>query len=73
MRKFAEPKDRTWNFDNRHWGIHYNYTCDEYSIVQYVDIRDSGIYFESEEKAYECIETIGIGRIKKYYFGIGDD
>ena len=30
------------------------------------------IYFESEEKANEAIETVGADRIKKYIFGVED-
>ena len=30
------------------------------------------LYFESEEKAQQAIETVGIDRIKKYIFGVED-
>ena len=70
MKKFAEPEDREWDGENKHWeicvdmstkGIYYAYNETE---------KCHCMYFESREKAEECVRTIGAVRIRKYYFRI---
>ena len=78
MKKFAEPKDRDWDDNNEHWliaintnrsiaintnsgGVYYTYAA---------TYKSNAIYFESQERAQECVKAIGADRIKKYYIGI---
>ena len=43
------------------------------STAYWKEIQTQGsIYFESEEKAQQAIESVGIDRIKKYLFGVED-
>jgi hypothetical protein len=70
MREFAEPEDRLWNGDNYHYHIYYDYCGNELYISWTRNIRGDGMYFESQEKAQQCIASVGKERIKKYYIGI---
>ena len=43
------------------------------STAYWKEIQNQGsIYFESEEKAQQAIESVGIDRIKKYIFEVGN-
>ena len=68
LRKFSRPftyHETNWylimDFDKE---VHYSYKWD--------DVAQGAIYFESEEKAQQAIESVGIDRIKKYIFGVED-
>ena len=69
MKKFAEPEDREWDGKNKHWTIFSEYGC-VYAYYYTSQKNLSCIYFESYEKAKECIKVIGEDRIKKFYTGI---
>lgn len=70
MRKSAFEPD--WK-DNRQqkWSIFYD--CED-NTIQYPACRfyskGMDMYFESRERAKECVATIGEERLKKYYFGV---
>jgi hypothetical protein len=70
MKKFAEPEDREWDGENQHWEI----CVDMLDKSIYYAPNQTGkchcMYFESREKAEECVRTIGSVRIRKYYFRI---
>ena len=71
MKKFAEPEDTVWDGYNEHWSIHYNSMV--YKDIDYTcrtNDKYNDIYFESEEKAMECVKAIGADRIKKYYLRV---
>lgn len=50
--------------------ITYDY-LNEYITIHYDNIyKHSGIYFESEDKAWKAVETIGRDRVLKYYLRV---
>jgi len=66
LRKFSRPftyHETNWylimDFDKE---VHYSYKWD--------DVTQGAIYFESEEKAKQAIQSIGEERIKKYIFEV---
>ena len=72
MKKFAEPYDRDWDGYNDHYMICIDmnnkdifYSCNNTN-------KTGGIYFESKEKAMECVNAIGADRIKKYFLRVED-
>ncbi|MGK9325211.1 hypothetical protein [Aerococcus urinaeequi] len=67
LRKFSRP----FEVDDDNCFIQIN----SFHNILVVDIADcyqtqGTIYFESEEKANEAIDTLGADRIKKYIFGV---
>ena len=70
MKKFAEPEDRKWDGENQHWIIYLNLYNGSINIDYYTIHKYDLIYFESAEKAEECVKAIGIGKIRKYYLGV---
>jgi hypothetical protein len=70
MKKFAEPEDRKWDGENQHWVIYLNIYNGSINIDYYTIHKYDLIYFESAEKAEECVKAIGIGKIRKYYLGV---
>lgn len=70
MKKFAEPEDRKWNSFNEHWFIYYQSKFDDISYDFRLQNKFNSIYFESEEKVKECVDTVGADRIKKFYLRI---
>ncbi len=70
MKKFAEPEDRIWDGENQHWVIYLNIYNGSINIDYYTIHKYDLIYFESAEKAEECVKAIGIGKIRKYYLGV---
>ena len=72
LKKFAEPDDRPWD-GVKHYAIGYD-RRDEQMVIEPYFYTDIGtLYFESQQKAGEAIETIGVKRLKKYYFGVKED
>lgn len=50
--------------------ITYDY-LNEYITIHYDNIyKHSGIYFESEDKAWKAVETVGRDRVLKYYLRV---
>ena len=72
MKVFSEPLDVKWDGNTHHYCICYVYGIgSSYINVGWHATRRSGeLYFESEEKAMECIRVVGEDRIKKYYLGV---
>lgn len=70
LKKFAEPEDMTWDRINFHYVLEYDYNTETIYIDWYGVYRNSGIHFESEEKALEAIKAVGSHRIIKYYLGV---
>lgn len=70
MRNFAEPFDTKCDDGKRHYYMYYNFMEKHIGISKHTLTRCSGLYFESEEKAKECIKSVGEDRIKKYYLGV---
>ena len=69
LRKFSRP------FENGKFNHYIFFYIDGDSVeVGYkTGCHSQGaIYFESEEKAQQAIESVGIDRIKKYLFGVED-
>jgi len=69
MKKFAESEDREWDGENEHWMLY----IDTHGDVNYGYnnlYRYAHIYFETQEKAKECVESIGEDRIRKFYLQI---
>lgn len=73
MKDFEESPERKWNRDNDHYYITWNHLEKEIYIDFELDLKHDDIYFESLKKAQECIDKIGINRIKKYYLRIKED
>lgn len=69
LRKFSRP------FEYGKFNYYLFFDIDGNSII--TDFTSycppqGAIYFESEEKAQQAIEAVGIDRIKKYIFGVED-
>lgn len=73
MREFEESPDMEWDCRNFHYYIFYNTRTNNIGINSMKIGKDYNIFFESEEKAEECIEKVGADRIKKYYLRIKED
>lgn len=67
LRKFSKPfeeREDNWMFM---WnGYDDNFVTESFSRI----IHLGAIYFESEEKGQQAIESVGEERIKKYLFGV---
>jgi len=67
LRKFSRP------FGNGKSNIEFYYDH-EFDGIMFNSMKSSqtqgAIYFESEEKAQQAIETVGVERVKKYIFGV---
>ena len=70
MKKFAEPEDKKWDGHNKHWCFLYDCNSVFIQVICKITFKHDGIYFESEEKARECVEAVGEDRIMKYYVGV---
>ena len=69
MKEFAFEPD--WNdVSQLKFCIYYNYRIEAIKIDYYYTDKYVDIYFESAEKAQECINAVGADRIKKYYFRV---
>jgi len=69
LRKYSRPfKEDENNFFIQTNSSHNNIVidADDYSQIQGV------IYFESQEKAQQAIQSVGEERVKKYIFGVED-
>lgn len=73
MREFEESSDREWNCRNPHYFISYNIRMEKMEINYAYTVKDNNIYFETEEKARECILKVGADRIKRFYLRIKED
>ena len=74
LKRFAEgknDKELDWNdvTQSKYW---LQYDCNQNKILIFENqfLKHNDIYFSSEKIAKEAIETIGKGRIKKYYFEV---
>ena len=70
MRKFAEPFNTKFNNVKGHYYIYYDSVNRKLAVDSVRSIRCGELYFESQEKAKECINTVGEDRIKKFYIGV---
>ena len=69
LRKFSRP----FKVDKDNTGLYYGHESGEIMFTEVKTCQMQGaIYFESEEKAQQAIESAGIDRIKKYIFGVED-
>ena len=70
LKHFAEPKDRKWDDNNKHWYfyIHFMDDCLYYSYA--FNAKHGEIYFSSKEDAIKAVETVGEDRVKKYYLEV---
>lgn len=69
LRKFSRP------FENGEFNyyIFFYIDGDDVEVGYKVSCHSQGtIYFESEEKAQQAIDAVGVDRIKKYIFGVED-
>lgn len=66
----AKDDEVAWDANKVHWFICYNIRKSEIDVQYYIFYKQDDIYFASEERAYECINTIGEERLKKYYFQV---
>ena len=69
MKKFAEPKDMKWDGHKNRWSIFINVDNGGIYYTSATTYKSNAIYFESREKAEECVKAVGEDRIKKYYIG----
>lgn len=72
MREFEESSENKWDTYNNHYCIYWSYIRNEISIDAYVDYKHDDIYFESKEMAEECIEKVGVDRLKRFYLRVED-
>lgn len=70
MKKFAESEDREWDGIKHHWYLYYDVNDDIISYSYVTLCKSHDIYFESKEKARECVNTIGANKIKKFYLRV---
>ena len=78
LKVIAELKKYAKKFSDEEWlnqSIEKHYIIFDYEDhvinIGYVCVtKVSDIYFESEEKAQEAIESVGEDRVKKYYLGV---
>jgi len=70
MKKFAEPEDKEWGGENDHWYLYYNFDGNNIWYARTGITKFTDMYFESLEKAQECVQAVGEDRIKKYYLRI---
>ena len=73
MQKFAFEPDEYNHTQKKHY-IYYDY-CDralKFSFQYSIAYGAGHLFFESKERAEECVSIIGEERIKKYYFGINN-
>ena len=70
MKKFAESKNRAWNGVTLHWCMFYDINTNSVQFIGKTEYKYDGIYFKTQEKAKECLETIGEDKIRKYYLQI---
>lgn len=68
LRKFSRPF--VWGEEN--WVLYMSAYRNIFLAYENDEVCQGVIYFESEEKALEAIETVGAERIKKYLFGVED-
>lgn len=73
MREFEESSDRKWDCINSHYYIFYDVYSNKIRISYLTTGKDYNIFFESEEKAHECISKVGADRIKRFYLRIKED
>jgi hypothetical protein len=70
MRVFAEPFNTKWDGITPHYYILRDYDDGCIKVDDHFIMRSGEFYFESEERALECIRAVGEDRIKKYYIGV---
>lgn len=69
LRKFSRPFEvGKSNTEFYYWHESRRIMFNRFKTCQ----TQGSIYFESEEKAQQAIESVGIDRIKKYIFGVED-
>lgn len=79
LEKFAyenNSEEIDWNNENQEkYIITFNHITQDCGINLWRVSRSNpfNVYFTSEEIARKAIETIGEERIKRYYFGVGED
>ncbi|WP_290489905.1 MULTISPECIES: hypothetical protein [unclassified Aerococcus] len=75
LRVEAELRKLGKHFENGKSNIEFYYDH-EFDGIMFNSMKSSqtqgAIYFESEEKAQQAIESVGKERIKKYLFGVED-
>lgn len=69
LRKFSKPFES--GETSYYIFFHIEIDCLDTHFTSYCPPQGS-IYFESEEKAQQAIESVGEDRIKKYLFGVED-
>ena len=77
LKVIAELNEYAKEFSDEEWSnaklpkyyISYNYGSDLCVCASWI-VKDSKLYFESEEKAQEAIKWVGEDRVKKYYLGV---
>jgi len=73
LRRFAEEHNEPIDWKNIHEAKHYLiYYCsgDEVTSDFWGDVRYPSMSFSSREIAQSAIDTIGVDRLKKYYFEV---
>jgi len=70
MRVFAEPFNTKFDNVKKHYYVYYDNANRRLEVDNVRSIRCGELYFESQEKAKECIDIVGEDRIKKFYIGV---
>ena len=71
LKAFAEPKDRAWDGNNKHYYFYLYADSTSKLTIDYARFfMNSTIYFKTAEMAKKAIEAVGEERIKKYYLGV---
>ena len=66
LRRFSRPFDE----DERNWAIIFDVDEKEIILDNERSYQSCNIHFASEQLAQKAIDTVGVERIKKYYFGV---
>ena len=66
LKQFSRPFKR----GKKNYNIYYSSGDGELDISTHINALHADIYFETEEKAWDAIDVVGVDRIKKYYLEI---
>lgn len=67
MREFEESPENKWDGGTAHFYLRYNTQENNLTLNYAFVYKTNDIYFESGEKAEECVAKVGADRIRKFY------
>ena len=73
LKMYAEPRDTNWDGENEFYYITYSLDSKDIYIDYNSWYSHNDIYFSSEDKAWEAINSVGKDRVKKYYLCVEED